>query len=149
LKEDAKIDFVSDDDTGDFKTIIWRDADLEFVEEGWEKNENVSPKIGESSEKNEISTQKSAQKTEKSSPKTGESSDKTDKSTQKSTQKILELVERNPSVTISEMMLVLGLSQKGVKKNLTKLKEQGLIRRVGPDKGGHWEVVGMSEKLSD
>lgn len=36
LKEDAKIDFVSDDDTGDFKTIIWRDADLEFLEEGLE-----------------------------------------------------------------------------------------------------------------
>lgn len=28
LKEDTKIDFVSDDNTGDFKAIIWRDTDL-------------------------------------------------------------------------------------------------------------------------
>lgn len=38
LKEDAKIDFVSDDGSGDFKTIIWRNTELEFLEEGWEKN---------------------------------------------------------------------------------------------------------------
>ena len=38
LKEDAKIDFVSDDNTGDFKTIIWRDTELVYLEEGSEKN---------------------------------------------------------------------------------------------------------------
>ena len=38
LKEDAKIDFVSDDNTGDFKTIIWRDTDLEYSEEDSEEN---------------------------------------------------------------------------------------------------------------
>lgn len=156
LKEDAKIDFVSDDNTGDFKTIIWRNTELAVLEGDSEKNEKgsqkstqkiekSSPKTDESWEKIEESIQKSTQKTEKGSLKIGESWGKTEESTQKSTQKILELIERNPSVTISEMMMLLGLSQKGVKKNLTKLKEQGLIRRVGPDKGGHWEVVGMSE----
>ena len=29
----------------------------------------------------------------------------------------------------------------GVKKNIRKLKDANLISRVGPDKGGHWEVV--------
>lgn len=24
---------------------------------------------------------------------------------------------------------------------MKKLQEQGIIRRVGPDKGGHWEVI--------
>lgn len=38
LKEDAKIDFVSDDGFGDFKTIIWRDTELEFLEDGLEKD---------------------------------------------------------------------------------------------------------------
>ena len=28
-----------------------------------------------------------------------------------------------------------------IDKNLTKLKERSILRRVGPDKGGHWEVV--------
>ena len=32
--------------------------------------------------------------------------------------------------------------------NISKLKAKGLIRRVGPAKGGHWEVIGevKSEK---
>ena len=34
------------------------------------------------------------------------------------------------------------LSVAGVKKNIRKLKDANLIRRVGPDKGGHWEVIG-------
>lgn len=54
------IDFVSDDNTGDFKTIIWRDTNLAALEEGSEKSDNGSPKsspeIGEGSEKTEIST---------------------------------------------------------------------------------------------
>jgi len=30
----------------------------------------------------------------------------------------------------------------GVKKEyLDKLKKKGILRRVGPDKGGHWEVI--------
>jgi len=24
---------------------------------------------------------------------------------------------------------------------MTKLKEQGVIRRIGPDKGGRWEII--------
>ena len=34
-----------------------------------------------------------------------------------------------------------GLSQSGVKKVIRKLKDANLLRRIGPDKGGHWEVV--------
>ena len=36
LKEDTKVDFVSDDGSGDFKTIIWRNTEFEFWEEGLE-----------------------------------------------------------------------------------------------------------------
>ncbi len=35
----------------------------------------------------------------------------------------------------------LGLSEIAVKKNLRKLKDLGRIRRVGPDRGGHWELA--------
>ena len=27
------------------------------------------------------------------------------------------------------------------KKILKNLREQGFIRRIGPDKGGHWEII--------
>ena len=45
LKEDTKIDFVSDDNTGDFKTIIWRDTDLVYLEDGSEKTEESTQKM--------------------------------------------------------------------------------------------------------
>ena len=36
---------------------------------------------------------------------------------------------------------VLGISSRAVEKQIAKLREQGRLRRVGPDKGGHWEVL--------
>lgn len=42
---------------------------------------------------------------------------------------------------MAEIANATGLSIAGVKKNIRKLKDANLIRRVGPDKGGHWEVV--------
>ncbi len=35
----------------------------------------------------------------------------------------------------------LGLSSRAVEKRIKLLREHDVIRRVGPDKGGHWEVV--------
>ncbi len=63
------------------------------------------------------------------------------KSSQKSSQKILSIMKSMPDVTLAELANATGLSIAGVKKNISKLKDANLIRRVGPDKGGHWEVV--------
>ena len=65
----------------------------------------------------------------------------TQKKAQKSTQKILELIGQNSSVTRAELAEKTGLSDSGVKKQLKKLQKNGQLKRVGPDKGGHWEVV--------
>jgi len=63
------------------------------------------------------------------------------KTTQKTTQKILDVLVKNPSATRAELASAMGLSPDGVKWNLDKLKKSGKIRRVGPDRGGHWEIV--------
>jgi predicted HTH transcriptional regulator len=34
---------------------------------------------------------------------------------------------------------MLKMTRRGIDKKIKKLKEQGHIRRVGPDKGGYWE----------
>ena len=44
-------------------------------------------------------------------------------------------------ITQSILADTLQISIKTVEKHLKNLREQGLIRRVGPDKGGHWEIV--------
>jgi len=64
-----------------------------------------------------------------------------EKSREKSREKILEMIRQKPTVTTQEMMDSLGLSRAGVEKIVKKLKQERRISRVGPDKGGHWEVL--------
>jgi ATP-dependent DNA helicase RecG len=34
-----------------------------------------------------------------------------------------------------------GISQRKIKENIAKLKERGYLKRIGPAKGGHWEII--------
>ena len=54
--------------------------------------------------------------------------------------KILAAVRRNPGVTIPELAKLAGVSTRTVERNLQRLQEQRLLRRIGPAKGGHWEL---------
>ena len=60
-----------------------------------------------------------------------------------SREKILELLRENPKLTTAGLAQAVGISSKGVDKQLAHLKREGLLRRIGPDKGGHWEVVDL------
>lgn len=64
----------------------------------------------------------------------------TQETTQKTTQKILYLMKDNPNISIEELALKLELTRDGINYQIRKMKKEGLIRRIGPDKGGHWEV---------
>ena len=55
---------------------------------------------------------------------------------------IISSVSSNPYITQAELATMLGISIVHVNKNMKKLQALGIIRRVGPDKGGHWEVIG-------
>lgn len=63
------------------------------------------------------------------------------KSSLKDSQKIRELMQQDPHITIAEISQNLGVSDRAVKKRIKKMKEEGKLRRVGPAKGGHWEVL--------
>ena len=60
---------------------------------------------------------------------------------EKSSEKIRQLLKQNSGVTISELAEELGKTTRAVEKNLKTLQKEGKIKRVGPDKGGHWEVI--------
>ncbi len=63
------------------------------------------------------------------------------KSVQKSVQKIVDFISENPNITTQEMANLLGINRSVVARHIKTLQEKGIIRRVGPDKGGHWEIV--------
>ncbi|MBR2167810.1 MAG: helix-turn-helix transcriptional regulator [Paludibacteraceae bacterium] len=54
---------------------------------------------------------------------------------------IVEIISGNANVTISQIATQLGKSPRGIDKHLQKLRELGIIRRVGGDFGGHWEII--------
>lgn len=56
-------------------------------------------------------------------------------------QKILNLLKQNKTVSMAEMAKSIGISKRKVLDNINKLKKLGLVRRIGPAKGGHWEVI--------
>lgn len=54
--------------------------------------------------------------------------------------KILAAVRGNPAITIPELAELTGVSTRTIERHLQKLQEQGRLRRIGPAKGGHWEL---------
>ncbi|WP_217490742.1 ATP-binding protein [Candidatus Nitrospira nitrificans] len=54
---------------------------------------------------------------------------------------ILAAMRRDATITTKVLAETLGLSTTAVDKNLQYLKTHGYIRRVGPAKGGRWEVA--------
>jgi ATP-dependent DNA helicase RecG len=63
------------------------------------------------------------------------------KSGLKTEDKILEIIKRDDKISYDDMADILEMSRRGIAKQIKKLQEEGRLRRVGPDKGGHWEVT--------
>jgi ATP-dependent DNA helicase RecG len=64
-----------------------------------------------------------------------------EKSSEKSSEKILRLLKAEPKLAAREIAGRLGITQRAVEKQIAKLKKEGRIRRIGPAKGGRWEVM--------
>ncbi len=55
--------------------------------------------------------------------------------------KILNAIKENKNITVIEIAKKSNISRKSVLENISKLKQKNLIRRIGPDKGGYWEIL--------
>ena len=54
--------------------------------------------------------------------------------------RILELMLQNPNVAIPDIAAAIGISTTAVENNIQKLKDKGVLTRVGSARSGHWEV---------
>ena len=61
--------------------------------------------------------------------------------TNKTQQGILHLIKENKYLTYDEIAKQLSLERTTIWRNIKILQEKELLRRVGPDKGGYWEVI--------
>ncbi len=64
-----------------------------------------------------------------------------EKSSEKSSEKILAMLKLNSGLTTRELADVLGITPRAVEMQISKLRQANRIRRIGPDKGGYWEVT--------
>ena len=60
---------------------------------------------------------------------------------QKNEKTIISAIRSNPTLSITDMCPITGLSRSGVQKIIIRLRQQGVLRRVGPAKGGYWEII--------
>lgn len=52
--------------------------------------------------------------------------------------RIVELIDKNSTITITAIMKELQMSDSGVRKNIDKLKEMGILERQGSNKKGKY-----------
>ncbi|MFG6439798.1 RNA-binding domain-containing protein [Roseateles sp. LKC17W] len=64
-----------------------------------------------------------------------------EKTPEKTPEAILGLLRTRPAMTMAELAVALGKSDRAIERAVQKLREQGRLRRVGPNKGGVWEVL--------
>ncbi|HAM35227.1 MAG TPA: transcriptional regulator [Elusimicrobia bacterium] len=62
--------------------------------------------------------------------------------------RILELVRASATISARQLAETVGISQRKIQENLARLRSKGFIKRVGPDRGGHWEVTAPSRPAS-
>ena len=53
---------------------------------------------------------------------------------------ILDEIRQNNTIVLSDIAVKLGVNIKTIKRHVLKLKQKGLLQRIGPDKGGYWNV---------
>ncbi len=60
---------------------------------------------------------------------------------EKTREKIIQALKANPEITMERLAEIIGITSKGIEWQIKRLKEEGFIKRIGPAKGGYWEIV--------
>ena len=54
---------------------------------------------------------------------------------------IIDSIKNNPYITQEELAEIVGIARLNIIKNMKKLQEQNIIKRIGADKNGYWQIV--------
>ena len=64
----------------------------------------------------------------------------------RSREKIITLLTHDNTLSATALAQRIGISPKAVEKHIAQLKAQGILKRIGPDKGGYWQILEHSSK---
>ena len=66
--------------------------------------------------------------------------DKVGDRTTENQHKVFKLIQADPHISATRIAQDIGISVRKTEENIRKLREKGLVLRVGSARGGHWEV---------
>lgn len=64
-----------------------------------------------------------------------------EKGSEKSSEKIIRLLKDENDLSAKDLAKHIGITERAVEKQIANLKLKGKLNRIGPDKGGYWEVI--------
>ena len=124
--------------------VMAENCDVELIDRP-DGNQFIA-RIWRTTPKDEITTQKANEELISATQKEKSATQKSEITTPKpltTTQKeILEYLHEHPTATRQEVAKVVDdITEDGVKYNIGRLQQYGVLKRVGGRKTGHWEVI--------
>jgi len=55
--------------------------------------------------------------------------------------RLLHLVQSNPKISLDKLAALTQKNRSTIMRNISRLKTQGKLKRIGSAKGVHWEVI--------
>ena len=71
----------------------------------------------------------------------GQTSDVAGNAAEETSGKILQTIAAQPDITIPELATLTGVTERSIQRNLSRLQAEKRLCRIGPARGGHWQVV--------
>lgn len=68
-------------------------------------------------------------------------SDKVGDNLTKNRQQTIKILKENFGTSFPQIAKLIGVSESSIYRNITWLKNNNYIRRIGSAKGGHWEII--------
>lgn len=62
------------------------------------------------------------------------------KTREETREEIMKIIKQTPKVTMREIAAKTGLTPKGEEYHIRKMREEGILERVGSTKSGSWEI---------
>ena len=54
---------------------------------------------------------------------------------------VLQIITENPYLSKEKIAQKIGMSRATVTRALSKMVDSGIIKRMGPPKGGYWKII--------
>lgn len=128
LRADSDIEFHNEENGDQFRVILWRKLRNQYADKVYEEAFPY-PRTVKGTDSYSLP---SARKEDARQRKTRKDDLK---------QQILECIRSDSKLSMGAIASRLNVSPSTIAKHIRVLRESGALRRIGPDKGGHWEVA--------